>query len=158
MSGFVATATIPAATGDTDAVGNDGWFPALSMAAARAIGRFDGTVTDERLRDSLRYAMLTVNAQLVSLKAAHQAAGRATLADASSEWIDGEPRLVTLYRRAVLATVQADLTEAYRTYDLTDAGQRRAAEMDPAIGEHRRNASWAIRDLLGKTHSVVELI
>jgi hypothetical protein len=159
MNGFVATAptgsTVP---GDTDAIGNDGWFPDLSMSILRDTLRLDGTVTDIRLRESSRYAIAYVNNDLADFAAGHQDNGTAALADVSSATIDGESRLTMLYRRAVSCMVKADLIERYRDYDSTDSAQRRALEMDPGVDEQRRNARWAVRDILGKPHAVVELI
>ncbi|HZH44247.1 MAG TPA: head completion/stabilization protein [Lysobacter sp.] len=158
MSGFVATAPT-AATSETDAIANDGWFPNLSMTQLRAVARLDGTVTEERLRDAARYAMSAINRRLAAFKAAHQATGVTKLADVpDAGTIDGENRLVMLYRRAVQCTVKADLIERYRDFDSTDSGLRRADYMDPAIGEQRRNATWAVREILGQPHTIVELI
>lgn len=155
MAGFVATA---APAGDADTLRNDGWFPDLSLATLRDLTRFDGTVTDPRLRDAARYAMAHVNTQLAAYKATHFAAGVADLAAVSAEQLDDESRLVMLYRRAVACSIKADQLERYRNFDATSSAQDRAADMDATIGDQRRNASWAIRDILGQPHSVVELI
>ncbi|HEY5804849.1 MAG TPA: head completion/stabilization protein [Lysobacter sp.] len=159
MSGFVATApTTQADPGDTDTIRNDGWFPDLALSTIRATIRLDGTVTDERLRDAARYAIASINTLLGEFKATAQAAGSATIADVSPAEIDSEKRLVMLYRRAVFSTIKADLLERYRDFDSTDSGLRRVLDMEDNIGEQRRNASWAVRDILGKPHTVVELI
>lgn len=155
MSGFAATAST---TTSDDNLVNDGWFPNLSLAAIRDVTRMDGTVTPTRLRDVTRYAVSSVNRQLQAFKAKHVEAGVASLAAVDPAEIDGENRLVMLYERAVASLVKAELIERYRDLDVTDSGQRRAVEMDPAVGESRRNSSWAVRDILGLPHTVVELI
>lgn len=155
MSGFVATASTTA-TGDT--ISNDGWFPDLKLGELREVIRLDGTVTDDRLRDVARYAMLEVNRQLRAYKAGHAAAGAAKLEDVAGDGIDGVNRLAFLYGRAVAAQIKAELVERYRDLDISDTGLRRVVDMEPSIGEYRRNASWAIADILGKHHTVVELI
>jgi hypothetical protein len=155
MSGFVATAK---STSSADAIVNDGWFPNLSIADMRESVRLDGTVTEPRLRNAARYAMANINDRLAEFKAGHAGAGVVSLADADPMTLDGEPRLVMLYRRAVYCTAKADLIERYRDLDSTDSGLRRVLDMDPAIGEQRRNATWAVRDILGQPHTVVELI
>lgn len=157
MSGFVATAQ---AAGDpeADALINDGWFPDLSLSAIRATVRIDGTITDERLTEAALYAISNINDRLRKFQDAHIAAGVDSLADVSGRELGGERRLVLLYRRAVYSTIKADLIERYRDYDSTDAGQARAEQLDPAIDEQRRNATWAVRDILGESHTVVELI
>lgn len=159
MSGFVAVAptTIEPDT-ESDALANDGWFPDLSLSAIRDSTRLDGTITDARLRDAARYAMSEVNRLLEAYKAEQVAAGVASLAEVNAAEIAGENRLLMLYRRAVTCTLHADLLERYRDFDSTEAGLRRATELDPAVGEQRRNARWAVSDIQGKPHSVVDLI
>ncbi|MGH8076843.1 MAG: head completion/stabilization protein [Lysobacter sp.] len=157
MSGFVATPPT-AVDSQADRLVNDGWFPALALSAMRNALRLDGTVTDARLREAARYAMSTVNRTLMTFKAGHLAAGVATFDAVAADALDGERHLVMLYRRAVFCLVKADLTERYRDFDSTDAGLRRGVELDPAIDEQRRNAFWAVRDILGLPRSVVELI
>lgn len=159
MSGFVATAPITSdTTAPGDALVNDGWFPDLSLARLREVCRLDGTVTDDRLRDAAAAAMLYVNRQLAAYQAQQQLAGKATLADVDPAQIAGANRLVYLYGRAVACWTQADLIERYRSLDITDAGLRRAVDLDPSIGEHRRSSTWAVREILGLPHTVVELI
>lgn len=158
MSGFVATAPAAPATAPADAIGNDGWFPDVSMAATRNAMRLDGTITDERLRAALVYAMADINRQLRSYKATQQAAGFASLALAGAGTeVDGLPVVVQLYLRAVMCTTKADLIERYRDFD-ADGSNARQRDNAPAIDEQRRNAQWAVRDILGETHAVVELI
>ena len=158
MSGFVATAPVPPADAPTDAIANDGWFPALSMADTRNSVRLDGTVTDERLRAALVNAMMDVNRQLRTFKTERSALGQASLAAASAdEMVDGKPRLVLLYLRAVMCSAKADLTERYRDFD-ADAANPRVKDAEPATDEQRRNAQWAVRDILGQSHVFVELI
>ncbi|MGO4222141.1 head completion/stabilization protein [Lysobacter sp. TAF61] len=158
MSGFVATAPITTAGGDADAMRSDGWFPDLSIAWIRATVRLDGTITEDRLRDAGRYAITDINRRLAAFKAGHVAAGKASLAAVASDEIDGENRLELLYRRAVACALKAEVIERFRDFDSTDAGLRRAEDLDASIGEQRRNSSWAVRDILGQPHSVIELI
>ena len=158
MSGFVATAPVPPADDPADAIANDGWFPPLSMGDTRNTVRLDGTVTDQRLRAALVNAMMDVNRQLRSFKAERIALGQGSLEAASvSELIDGKPRLVLLYLRAVMCSAKADLTERYRDFD-ADAANPRVKDAEPATDEQRRNAQWAVRDILGQSHVFVELI
>lgn len=159
MSAFVATAPSAALPNTpSDTIVNDGWFPSLQLSDIRAIVRLDGTVIDDRLRDAVRFAMLHVNRQLETFQLREQGNGAATLAAVSDRQLDGKNRLNLLYLRAVASWAKADLLERYRSLDSTDSGLRRADDMEPAIGEQRRNASWAMRDIQGLPHSVVELI
>ena len=158
MSGFVATAPVPPADASIDAIANDGWFPTLSIAATRNAVRLDGTVTAERLRAALVNAMMDVNRQLRSFKAERAALGQASLeAAGAGELVDGKPRLVLLYLRAVMCSAKADLNERYRDFD-ADAANPRLKDGEPSTDEQRRNAQWAVRDILGQSHVFVELI
>jgi len=66
--------------------------------------------------------------------------------------------LIHHYRRAVYQLTNADLIERYRDFDTTAAGEKRAQDLDGAIEESRRNARWAVLDILGLPHLTVELI
>ncbi|GIX39053.1 MAG: phage head completion/stabilization protein [Silanimonas sp.] len=156
MSAFIAHPFPPAPA--EPAVINNGFFPDIEPAALRAAMRLDASVTPERLREAIVYALIDINRQLEDWQGRQLEAGYETLAEVPSSTLDGTSRLVLLYRRAVYSTVKADLTERYRDVDTTASGQRRAEDLTPSIDEQRRNARWALRDLLGRTHSTVELI
>ena len=159
MSGFVATPPVPPADDPQDIIANDGWFPEVSVAAVRNASRLDGTVTPQRLRRALVKAMSSINLQLGGYKAEQQAAGHSALgAVAPDDKLDGLPRLVMLYLDAVMSTAKADLIERYRDFDADGGNTSRQQDNAPAIDEERRNAQWAVRDILGQTHTVVELI
>ena len=130
----------------------------MSVAAVRNASRLDGTVTAQRLRRALVKAMSSINRQLGDYKAAQQADGKASLAAvAADDKLDGQPRLVMLYLDAVMSSAKADLIEHYRDFD-ADGSNHRLQDNAPSIDEERRNAQWAVRDILGQTHTVVELI
>jgi hypothetical protein len=150
---FVATGPVVA-----HVLTNDEWWPDVDVGQMRETLRMDGTVTDMRLEAAAVSAMLSVNRELVAFKAEHVAAGAANLAAVAAPQINGESSLVALYRRAVYCTAGAELLERYRNYDTTNAGSDNAEQLTPTIDELRRDARWAIRDLLGITHSTVELI
>lgn len=150
---FFATGTVTEHT-----LTNDGWWPDIDAAHMRETLRMDGTVTDMRLEAAAVNAMLSVNRELAVFKAEHFAAGAANLAAVDAPQINGDSSVVVLYRRAVYCTAGAELIERYRNYDTTNAGSDNAEQLTPTIDELRRDARWAIRDLLGVTHSTVELI
>ena len=131
------------------------FWPAINPDACREIMMVDGAVTTPRLLHALIEAVVYVNGELRAWRQRHEAAGIAHLADVPDETPD---RLSHLYQRAVCETALADLMERYIRYDATGDAQSRAAEQEPAIEDHRRNAFWAVRDLLGQPRSTVELI
>ncbi|GIX38030.1 MAG: phage head completion/stabilization protein [Silanimonas sp.] len=155
-SPFIAHPT-PAAPAEP-IVSNDGWFPDIEPARLRDAVRLDASITPERLRQAIFYAMADVNRELYDWQLRQMEAGYERLEEVPSGTLDGISRLVLLYRRAIYSTVKADLTERYRDIDTTAAGHRRADDLTPSIDEQRRNARWAIRDILGRTHTTVELI
>lgn len=155
MSGLVATA---ATQNPAEPVANDGFWPDLDPAAARESLRIDGTVTDARMRDALVAAALSVNTELQAWQDAQKALGYATVGDIPAAAIDGVNRYAALYLRAVHSTAHADLVERYRNFDATDAGLRKLEDLNATVDEQRRNARWAIRDILGVARTTVELI
>lgn len=158
MSGFIAIPDTPPPAGTDNALANDGFFPDMALTLLRDSVRVDGGVPDIRLRESALAAIAAINQRLAAYALAAQASGFATLAGVPATQIDGESRLMVLYRRAVCSLVKADLEEAYRDPDATAAGLRKADAMEPSIDRHRRDATWAIREMQGLPHTCVELI
>ncbi|KRC85451.1 hypothetical protein ASE30_00275 [Achromobacter sp. Root83] len=148
-----ATRTVP-----PQAVANDGFFPDIQLDPARQALRLDGTVTDERLRFALVGALLEAGNSLAAWKAAQLTRGYARLADVPAAQLDGVTRLQHAYVRAVYSLAKADLIERMTDYDTTAAGQKRADSLSEASDDHRRNARFAIADVIGASRAVVELI
>lgn len=136
---------------------NDGFWPDLDLMNLRASTRLTGNVTDERLKASAIEAMLDVNGQLAVFKATQVAAGWTTAEDIG-ETVANHSAIVHRYLRAVASTVQADVAEKSRDWDNTQAGNYRAMGEDTSADDFRRNAWWAIADILGKPRNVVELV
>jgi hypothetical protein len=153
MSGFIAVAQASELT-----VINDGWWPEIDAGQLRAAQRIDSSVTDTRLQVAITGAMISANRDLVAFKARNTLLGYKSLAEVPAETLDGRSLLVQLYNRAVSCLACSELYERYRSYDTTKAGSQSADELTPSIDEYRRDARWAIRDLLGLGRSTVELI
>ncbi|NSX15628.1 head completion/stabilization protein [Cupriavidus taiwanensis] len=155
MSSFIATA---AAAAGQNVIANDGFFPDIDVDQASAAMRQDGTVTPDRLRAALIEAALSVNAELAGWKAAQQAAGHASLESVPAAQIDGRSANLHRYLRALYCQTRAGLIERYRDYDATAAGNKTAEALLQAVEDLRRDARWAISDLLGITRTTAELI
>jgi hypothetical protein len=156
---FIATGSTTATdTPSANTVTNDGFFPDIELGKLREAMRLDGTVTVERLRDAVINAIVGLNAELRTLKAMHVDAGVDILADAPGDTIGGEKVALSRYRTAVYRTARADLTERYRAFDATKSGLTEADKNDCSIDDDRREARWAVRDLLGRPRVTVELI
>lgn len=160
MSGLVVkTAVVPGRPATAELpVANDGWFPDIDPATLRDEYRIRDTVTPDRLRKAIIGAIITVGNQLAIWQAGHLTAGRGSLGAVPAPLIDGKSRFVQLYARAIGASVKAELVETYRDTDATTAGQRQVEDLEPSIGELRRDAIQAIRDILGRGRVDIELI
>jgi hypothetical protein len=159
VSGFSFPPVVPTtASAAEPLIVNDGWFPDVDLARLRRERRIREAVTADRLRAAVLAAMVTVGNQLASWADEHRAAGVAGLADVPAPKLDTESKLLFLYRRAVGAYAHAELVERYRDTDVTGAGQRQVDELEPSVGELKRDGVHAIRDMLGATRTCVELI
>lgn len=139
-------------------VANDGFFPDIELGNVRERTRLDGTITAPRLHDALQAAMISVNHQLDAYKNMQIERGYDSLLDVPSTSINGESVLKTLYERAVLCTVQADLNERYSDYDSTNIEKKDEKISQNIADAQRRNAQWAINDLVGRHRCTIELI
>lgn len=151
MSSFIATPdpthsqldhVVPEAIAQT-------WWPDIDLQDARGVLRLTGTVTNARLLESLQNAVYAINAELSQWAALQRDLEPVDLED---------QRLMDLYRRAVYFTAKAELSERYRDFDTTAAGERRAENLDDSIDESRRIVRWAISDILDKPRLTVEAL
>ena len=139
-------------------IANDGFFPDIDPARFSEEMRIRDVVTSARRRRALVDAIITIGNQLAAWRDGRLLGGIASLDTVASPRIDGESRLVQLYRSAVYSEAKAKLIERYRDADITRAGKDQVEDLDPAIGELRRDAIPAVRDMLGTTRTAIELI
>lgn len=154
-SGFIPSAPTPANEGN---ISSGAFWPAITLDELRAIMRTDGTVTTERLRHAVVDAISQVNSDLSGWAINQKAAGHATLADVPAELIDNVSILVHWYRRAVYSMARANLYERYLDSSATEAATKDAEPRNQTADDLYRDARFAIRDILGITHSTIELI
>ncbi|MDD3799369.1 MAG: head completion/stabilization protein [Novosphingobium sp.] len=158
MSGFVSSPAAPASAPGTVLECGPFW-PDIDLNGFRDSQRIGGTlIPDNRVKDALQGAVMTVDADLDEWRTAQEEGGHARLADVPSTQIGTETRHVLLWRRAVYAYATADLVETHRDVTATGNGQAAAPELDQRAEDHRRNALHAIRAILGKGRTAVELI
>jgi len=138
-------------------IANNGFWPEINPNDFREEERVH-SVTPKRLTQSLRAAMADVNRQLADYQAEQQESGRATIDEVPVENWQTPGDLQLLYRRAVYAQAQADLLERYRDASATGKGDERGEAKDLAADDYRADARWAIAELVGRTHTTVELI
>jgi hypothetical protein len=134
-------------------ISNGEFFPVISLDDIRDFVRIDGAVTDVRLRQLVLEEIIDTNRLLASLVMKAD-----TLADLATSIIDGKPDTEVLYFSAVSNGVAAKVNENYRNYDSTNSGNKKAEHAFLTVDDYRRNKMWAIQQLKGENHSVVELI
>ena len=160
--GFVAVAPPPPPTPSSApraVVEHDGWYPATEPALLREAMRVTETVTEARLLEAIYSAQDYVGRELRAWRLRHEAEGAVSMAAVEPEvQIDFEAALVRRYRRAVFNLVMADVCETYRDVTATKDGADRAEQKALGAGDYRRNATHAIRDILGADPTDVELI
>lgn len=131
------------------------FWPIINTADLRDVMRIDSDITAPRLKHAVITAIAQVNQDLVSYR---QAATAEALADMPAEHIAGVSQLVHHYRRAVYCLTRANLIERLRDYDTTKDGEGRAETLEQTVTDLRRDARFAVRAIIGTTHTTVELI
>ena len=132
---------------------SDPFYPSISLDHIREIVRIEGAVTNARLQQAIIEEVIDVNRLLKVLK------DKATvLSDLSTTEINDQPETDYLYLSAVANGVAAKVNENYRNYDSSNSGAKKAEEAEYTVDDYRRNKQWAILQLLGENHTVVELI
>ena len=132
---------------------SDPFYPDVVLDHIREVVRIDGAVTYARLQQVIIEEVIDVNRLLKSLK--DQAA---QLSDLSTTQINDQPETDYLYLSAVANGVAAKVNENYRNYDSSNSGAKKAEQAECTVDDYRRNKQWAIQQLLGENHTVVELI
>lgn len=148
--GFVANGN---STSSQIVIKSDSFYPNVDLDHISEIVRIDGAVTDARLQQAIIEEVIDVNRLLKSLKdKADQ------LSDLSTSEINDQPETDYLYLSAVANGVAAKINENYRNYDSSNSGAKKAEQAELTVDDYRRNKQWAILQLLGENHTVVELI
>ena len=132
---------------------SDSFYPSIALDHIREIVRIEGAVTDDRLKQAIIEEVIDINRLLKSLKDK-----AAQLSDLSTTQINDQPETDFLYLSAIANGVAAKTNENYRNYDSSNAGGKKAEDAELTVDDYRRNKQWAILQLLGENHTVVELI
>ncbi|MFT0694154.1 head completion/stabilization protein [Acinetobacter bereziniae] len=132
---------------------SDSFYPIIELDQIREIVRIDGAVTDQRLQQIIIEEVIDVNRLLSRLKEK-----ASSLADLATTFINDEPDTDYLYLSAVSNGVSAKVNENYRNYDSSNSGANKAEKAELTVDDYRRNKQWAIQQLLGENHTIVELI
>lgn len=148
----------PATSATASIITNGPFWPDIELDALRKTMRLDGTVTNERLEHAVINAALQVNSDLNNWRIGNQLLGFDSLVQVPAEQINGQSIYLQLYLRAVYCLTKANLIERYSDFDSTAKGLKAGEELTDSITDLRRDARFAIRDILGESHVTVELI
>ena len=99
--------------------------------------------------------MASVNAELSTFKTQSKHDG---LEQITAPYINGESVLIYRYKRAVSCLALANLYERYAGYDTTNDGERKMEMLQESIDQLRRDARFAVSDMLATHRINVELI
>lgn len=154
-SGFIPTNP---SSQDEGEINSAPFWPVIKLADLRAIMRTDGTITTDRLRHAVIDAISQVNSDLSGWAINKRNEGNQALAEIHAETVDGESVLVHWYRRAVYSMARASLYERYLDSSATSDAVKDAEPRNLTADDLYRDARFAIRDILGTTHTTVELI
>lgn len=134
------------------------FFPSIKIKDVREAQRLDGTVTTARLRKAIISAIIEVNNDLTQWRLEHQAQGINSIEELTEDLIDGESKYIHLYKQAVYCWANALINDRYLNYDATAKAVKQIEPEQQSAGDLYRDARYAIRDILGKSHSTMELI
>ena len=160
MTGFIAHVPPTAIAGET--IANQPFFPDVETASVRAVGRFDGAVTADVLREAIIAAITHVNDQLNDWALRQQAAGHATLDAVPAPHVGGHSTRVHAYQRAIASAARAHVEDTRRAQATVPAGLGKDARVLESVGlrqtDHWRQARHAIADVMTAMRENVQLI
>ncbi|WP_133624036.1 head completion/stabilization protein [Erwinia sp. LJJL01] len=134
------------------------FWPEIRLSDVRRDMRLNGLVTTDRLKHAATESVLSVNRQLAEWRVGQQAEGYQSLEAVPSEEINDTTEYVFLYQRAVYCAAKALLTEGYRDVDTTGQGEKHAAALTSQIDTLWRDSNFAIRDIIGISRGLAELV
>lgn len=137
---------------------NMSFFPNIKIKKVREAQRIDGTVTTERLKNAIISAIITVNNDLTQWRLIQQAQGINSVDELTEELIDGKSKYLHLYKHAVYCWANALINDRYLNYDATAKAVKQIEPEQQSAGDLYRDARYAIRDILGKSRSTMELV
>ena len=158
MSSFISSPA-PAASEPDSALSFWPFWPDIDLNHFRDVQRVGGTlVPDARVANALTVAAIGVDGDLSEWRAAKEIEGYRSLEAVPCPLMGDESRLVLSWRIAVYNYATAELRETHGDLTATGTGQSRAEWLDMSADDYRRNAIHAVRDILGKGRTTVELI
>ena len=159
MTDLISTPPAPASpNGSTVATGD--WWPDVDVNKVRSGVNLGGTtIAHDRLVLAIAFAVIEVTDQLAQWQADQIEAGKADLAAVDPDnTVNGEPRPVALFLRAVTMLAAAELADRHLDLTATREGTDREEERRRMADDFRRSATRAIRAITGDTGTMVDLV
>ena len=150
---FIPSANHPSQT--SGKVSNNGFFPDIDITQFREVMRVEQPVSNQRTKQALLDAILSVNHELRAWPATQH---YNVLTEVPSEQYGEVSQVTHHYQSAVFNKAKALLLENYRDFDSTKSGHERADQMEERVDDYLRRSRESIRRLLGTAKINIELI
>ncbi|WP_054530301.1 head completion/stabilization protein [Erythrobacter sp. SG61-1L] len=157
-SDVISTPPLPASP-DGSTIDAGEWWPTIDVNQVRDQVNIGGAIPHARLVEALQQGMISAIDELADWQAAQIAAGHADLgAVPPAVTVDGKPRRELLFLSAVCSFAAARLAERNPDLTATREGSDRADQRRDMADDLRREATHAIRQIMGKPRTNSELI
>lgn len=140
------------------AIGNDGFWPDLSVADFQKAYRLPGEYLGEMLAADVRMAMGEVNDDLAECKDRCQAAGAATLADVPAKFLRKCTDPAATYARAVYCRAKASLLSQFATVTRRESAENTGKELPERAETFLAFSQQAVRSLQGRGRITAALL
>ena len=152
MSGIVFANTQAQGTqsGDETQITSGEFWPVIDINHLRQVMRIDNNATSARVYHTATEAVAHVNSQLRGYRLAATQSGITHLSNTTEETINSQSVQTTRYTRAVYCYTKALLLEKYADTDATGKTGTRAEAKQEQAEDYRRDAHFAVADILGR--------
>ncbi|MXO64838.1 head completion/stabilization protein [Altericroceibacterium endophyticum] len=158
MNDIVSTPPAPASP-EGSMVTTGAWWPDVDVNDIRQRVNLRGELPHARLVDAIEWGVIHVTTELTRWASAAIVAGANSLTDVDPlNRVNGAPLLERLFIGAVASTAAARLIERHPDITATREGSDRAEQRYELAAAFRRDATHAIRTMMGRSGTTVELI
>jgi hypothetical protein len=139
-------------------IGNDGFWPDLSVSEFQKAYRLPGEYLGELLVADLTMAMVEVNNDLAKLKASWQSAGVSSVESADPMVLPERTFQAATYKRAVYFRAKASLLTQFATVSRRESAENTGKEAPERSETFLAFSQQAVRSLQGRGRISVALL
>lgn len=139
-------------------IGNDGFWPDLSVSEFQKAYRLPGEYLGELLVADLNMAMVEVNNDLAKLKASWQSAGVSSVESADPMVLPERTFQAATYKRAVYFRAKASLLTQFATVSRRESAENTGKEAPERSETFLAFSQQAVRSLQGRGRISVALL